>query len=512
MSINKCVAAILDPFDPDAKGCALPSGSCTSSYRQSAVLRVDGVFGADGTAMVTVNPTVCSDVNCLWVTASGSTGNTSYTQQLNGAGVAAVTATAQGVTVNSSPLTSTAYQASSLPFDAVNILGSGSQSWSAPQVRGRVVCAGLKITFTGATLQDGGLVYSLVEPTHDNLSGNTTASVMSRYTSTKIQRNALRDTIDMRIFPVTRAQQEFSNAFDDCNLLLNCGVGTVYNSQLAPGVAATDSINGLVIADMQTFRGNGGAAPNGAPMIPVNTSQEGRSLMSLLYPLSRRNAGWFTVSKPYLSTNSITVAVTAETGALTFVGFTPYDWMSGCAIKIDGTATASVPYYLGYLCKDNDGLWYLHDVNGFRYTGLAIAASSFNMKYTVFEPPAYAAVQIGAGSAAAGQTFHVEYIVHVEYTGIGVQGRTQAIVPDGAALDVLHAVVDNAKENHGQSESSNLKHSIVHSFAQYAESAAPSVIGTLANALVPGSGAAVSSAANPLLHSVIQSVRKRKHL
>lgn len=505
MSINKCVRALIDPFDPDAKGCALPSGSCTGSYRTSAVIRCDGKFATDGTAMITVNPSVANDMNCLWISNGGGNNQKNVLQTCNDYTSINATATSTGLTFTNVEQGGTnAYAATALPYTSSNILGTSQYTWSEPDVRARIVTAGVKLTFSGSTLQDGGTVYSLIEPTHGNLAGATALDIASRYTSTKIQRIALRGTVSMNLFPVTRAQQEFSNAFDEISASTTYGIGKILNTGLTTSV---DQYNGIVVTDLGTC---GGVATGGiatAPPATINNVQLlGRSCVSLLYPLSRRNASYQSIGQLYGAGNSLTFTAA---GAITFTGFQPPQWMSGAAIVIDDVDND--PYFAGYIVWDiTAGAWFLTNSNGMRYTGPAsVSGAAYTIKYNVFDPPAFAFMVIDAGSAAAGQTFHVEYIVHVEYTGVAVQGRTLPIVPDEPALSVMHAVLDHAKETHGQSETTGLQHAIVESFGRYAESAAPSVIGTIANALVPGSGAAVAGVSKPLLHSIVNHARKR---
>jgi len=496
MSCRKAVIATIDPFDPNAKGACLPTGSCTSSYRASAVIRVDTTLGDDGTMVVFANPSPANDAVCLWYTDGGSS-NTSFDHSFSCNSNAAILASNTDGTITGT-FTKTNLStraASALPFESTAILGNGNDPTELPAVRARVVSCGVKVTFTGATLSDGGVFYSLIEPTHDSLF-QLGQDTLSQYTSTKVQRGCLRKEIELNMFPVTRAQMEFSNAYDECQV--NDSVG------LLRVVDGNDHIIGTLSgygSPVPGWSAAAGVTPCTPVMDGVKTS---RAALSLLYPLSRRNHP-VTGFRTGPSTAGNTMSINASPNALSFAGTpsTVSQLLNGFALM---PTTTKQPCLI-----NNTGAALLAEAMPGVYSSLnPIVAETYNLQGLMAAPAVYGGILINAGTGMAGQSVHIEYICHVEYTGLSVQGRTQPIVPSEETLHLVHAVVDHAREVSGQNEHMDMRESAIQAMEKYAEIAAPSAVAVVADSLAPGTGQLAAKGVHLLLSAVKAHHRKRK--
>ncbi|ALE29580.1 hypothetical protein [Lake Sarah-associated circular virus-3] len=450
----KCGVATLDPFRPAAKGACLPTGSCPATYRASAVIRVDGVLGPQGQGIIMVNPSVASDAACLWY-SNGSTftqspvviGNSAY---VNGTGL---TGPVNGLPTLITPGLTQA-TATSLPFQSDAMFGFNASTAlplpasGPPQVRARIVSCGVKITFSGTTLNDGGVAYCLVDPQHENLIELGINNYLSLFTSCKIQRLSLRDTIALNLAPVTRNQQDLSSAYDEVPL------GSIFGGSLNGGYIYSPFSMPNPTSNFGYGYPNVGQSTQSC--VPCDAFNCAKAASTLLYPLSRRNQRVI----PWTVNNSTTTGLwsgsVAGGGLITWTSIAPDVGASGMIMSgtVSGLGTIDVEGVIWYRYDNNS--WYFSLTSGvptitpFNFTNWAITG------YWC-EPSVIGAVIIQAGTAMAGQTFHIEYVVHCEYSGVGVQGRTENIIPDPEGLAGVHAVLDLCRESAGQHERANIK-------------------------------------------------------
>lgn len=510
-SDKKFLLACIDPFSPKSKGVSLPSGSATASYKSCAVIRTDGQLDTAGNGVIMFNPSIARDACCLWYQGIGTTGLNSTVFPFNTNIVPQTTfAPSAGYYLQNTVLS--AASAASLPFTIADAIGSTEQSPSdldtgnpptrPPNIRGRVVSVGMKITFSGTTLNDGGVCYALVEPTHDSFQFNNLGESLQQYTSTKVQRMALRNTIELVAFPATRAQQEFSNAYDDLVVNLSAGVTGILPVQGSGNV-------GFHVARYQVCR-NGVSGLNQTPGTGGTTSATfascaawecpnvEKALISTLYPLSRRNAQKF--SKAYPLGN-----ITATGSVITWASGAPPLSFVGAPITIAAVGN----FILGY----DGATWLIVDpVLGIpTYAQTVAAGSAVTGFLEVVTPPPIGCVFIQGGTAMAGQTYHIEYIVHVEYSGISVQGRTSANVPNEHVMDLTLSAIDHARETSGQHEAASLKHvalaAVEHVAAQHAPELVRAAADVVGGVLGGPAGAVFGDIAGGLVGQAMKRMR-----
>lgn len=511
-SDKKFLLACVDPFHPTSKGAFLPSGSATASYKTSAVIRTDGQLDSNGNGVIMFNPSVCNDATCLWYQAIGNGADNDLTFPFN-TNIVPTSSTDFVYNFQNPALNCSAAKA--LPFGIADLIGgssfvpgdsnTGNPVSGAPDVRGRVVSVGLKLTFSGTTLNDGGVIYALVEPTHDSLQFRNLSQSLAQYTSTKVQRMALRDTVELVAFPTTRAQQEFSNAYDDLVINLAAGVSPVTTSK-GSGVC------GFAIASNQLCI-NGGAAGlkqssgNGQPASSTFSSvacwpcpNVDRALISTVYPLSRRN------SQKFRRAYSIGTAAVTDS-VVTFAGNAPKQAFLGSAVSIAGTNADFV------LAQSGDNYYVIDPVIGMpSYTFDLTTAGAMTGYCDIVTPPPIGCIAIQGGDSMAGQTYHIEYIVHVEYSGIGVQGRTSANVPNEHVMDLTLSAVDHARETSGQHENASLKDVALHCIEHVAAKHAPELVSAAADIIGATCGGPIGGAFGGIVGGLVgQALKRKKH-
>lgn len=438
--------AIANPFSPSARGVKLPLGSHTSSYSASAVLRTDGSLDATGKGQIFFCPSAMSDINQLWYNTGDVTGifNSGFTLGVAGQ--------QQGLT---------AVSCDQLPFNADSHFSYNGDLETPyinlPGVRSRVVSAGIKVSFAGATLTDGGVAYCIVEPQHENLDGYGVANMLSKYTSTKVQRLALRGELDLTVWPVTTDSKDFGIPYD--NIYVNRGNGFHVD---------TDS-NILVgaLAPIPQYNSTTPAAPNTTPnWDPI---QQAKNLQKVLYPLCRGDGGVAIVPIAAFTFS------TDINGVITYVGNQPETSQSGMFSRNGNSMTVHM-----YNPASNE--WLNFDPRGYLIQLVQSSQTTTTYMWAV-APPAFAGILINAGTAMANQPYHIEYVVHVEYTGVAIQGRQEVNPPDVHGMAVL-ASADHAREMSGQHEHGSLgefmQHALHVGFSKTNQSVAHSIAAGIA--------------------------------
>ncbi len=475
-SARFCVA-VADPFSPAAKGAKLPAGSPAATLPQGAKLSFDGTIGNDGTACAFINPSPFNDCPSIWFSNSSTLGSfdsfDNFTSQYNTYGTnPSSVLTQQGLATQT--FSGLPYASSAVVSIPTTLYGlSQTTGFAPPNVRARVVLMSLEISFSGSTLNDGGVEYALVDPVHDNMVGQGQGYV-SNFTSMTWQRLAKRSKLVLTVLPVTRDQQELSNSFDDCAITYN-----PVNNALTPGVYAVVSGGGLMSTGALTMPITSGS-PTLGPMLGIRDQvSEMRNQICLHWPLSRKNA--LVIQQPEIDTSNAVVVRTCTSNGVGLVTWTvnpPATPPSGqrVAVQAYGVSNNLLPTVYFYWTGSQ---WYVFNELGGSVTISAATTFRFNAYFAY--PPAIAGVLINAGSGTAGQTFHMEATIHVEYSGLAVQGRTTVTVPDQSVVDVMQAANLHARE----SCSNEVQHTVEH----IASSAAK-----IASAHMPGLAASVCSA------------------
>jgi len=115
--------------------------------------------------------------------------------------------------------------------------------------------------------------------------------------------------------------------------------------------------------------------------------------------------------------------------------------------------------------------------------------------------PITGAIVIDGGTANAGQTYHLEYVVHAEYTGVNTQGRTECNPADPHGHAVL-AALQHARHFNGMHEHGNLADFLRHSAAEACAHHGQAVVNSVVNAVVP-------SALRPGVRGVLDGLMSR---
>jgi hypothetical protein len=153
VSLSKCAArlalSIADPFNPAARESCLPTSPAIDSAAISIITRTDLTVGLLGVGWIQVSPCLASDGVVAYVT--GSTFNSSNFEIL---------------TANSTLVTGViSVSPSQAPYTTSNL--SSNYSDQTPSVSGRIVSVGVRITYSGTTLNQSGMVYCYADPTHN---------------------------------------------------------------------------------------------------------------------------------------------------------------------------------------------------------------------------------------------------------------------------------------------------------------------------------------------------------
>lgn len=196
--LSKCVLktglAIIDPFNPAARGCCLPTAPAIPSQKVHCLLRGDAIIGTGGVGFIAVSPTVGNDCVVAYFTTGTFTRLTTHCLE----------------SVNFLGTGITALIPNTLPYTTAQLVGGTQPS----QVSGRVVSCGVKLFYTGTELNMSGLTYCYETPTH--YSAVTTPNVGNAITASQLAQNeecAISDLnrtpCTLNMFPKSDAEMEY---------------------------------------------------------------------------------------------------------------------------------------------------------------------------------------------------------------------------------------------------------------------------------------------------------------
>lgn len=143
----KYATAISDPWNPNAEGACIPTFPSRASQKVKGWIRQQVLIGTAGWGFVMVCPCLSNNSQAIFYT----------TATYAGSGQLAVSGT--GIT-NAN--------ISNLPWNNTSLSGTAT---APAAISGRLVSFGASLQYSGTVLNRGGMVYSLVEPNHGNLSG-----------------------------------------------------------------------------------------------------------------------------------------------------------------------------------------------------------------------------------------------------------------------------------------------------------------------------------------------------
>lgn len=202
-------AAIADPFGIASQGACIPTNPAINSQKVHSFSRFDAVVGTNGLGFVTIHPCLGSDALISYVT---------------GVTFAGVNGTC--LTANNTLVTGVSRQlATNLPYTTNNILASDSVHVGV--AAGRIVSVGVRMWYTGTTLNESGLTYCYVSPSHEpanvqtaNVSLAMTTGTLANFEQTVIS-PLTRNECCMTIFPISRNEMEYYQFVNDASLGTN---------------------------------------------------------------------------------------------------------------------------------------------------------------------------------------------------------------------------------------------------------------------------------------------------
>lgn len=157
---GKLAAAIADPFSEDATGACFPVFPAPDSHKVQAFSRFDGAIGTAGVGFILLTPSLANDLPSAYATTAAFTG--SILKPLS-----ADSTLAPGVVKVQH----------NGPYSASQLVRTNGVTESI--LVGRLVAAGVRVTYTGTELNLSGVCTSLVHPTHGNLSGAAISDLQS---------------------------------------------------------------------------------------------------------------------------------------------------------------------------------------------------------------------------------------------------------------------------------------------------------------------------------------------
>ena len=376
---------------------------------------------------------------------------------------------------------------SSLPYSSLAIQPRGAassysqlqgSSWTPPALRARVVSASYKATFSGSTLNDQGIFYNFTEPNHENLFGQTLTNYAAAFTSLKAQRIATRGLIENTVVPVQRQQMELSQGYEQNQTSDRLDYSTSYdNGSLVSGEGASEAAarTAVLVAPLaaQAVTNDFNPVVNSILQCPASQGDWQmyvKALMTTLYPLSRQNACTLIVPESNNDgTNPGRAFSVAATGILTWTAQVPEPGIYLCKMGVSGTSFTGPQALIAFYNNANT-TWYAFDLLGLPIYQTIAATNATLVAGAAFPPIIAATVMQGL---QPGSTFHVEAIIHCEYSGSQNQGMTQPCVPDPIHQGIILQAVSNARELAAKNEHARPQDAFVQSIVQTAAHHAP---------------------------------------
>lgn len=200
IGLSKCAMrfalAICDPFNPLARGACIPRHPSEPSQKVHGFIRTSVAIGTGGYGFIAFNPSPWNDVVQIWHSTS-SWASTDGAIKILSANNALVTGITAGYNSN-------------LPYTLAQGVNSGYivETGNSP-VGARVVAAGIRIQYSGTTLNTSGMSYCLVEPQHQSISGMTQA-ILGTYAECDIAPNS-RKPCYLTTFPIAEVDFLYTN-------------------------------------------------------------------------------------------------------------------------------------------------------------------------------------------------------------------------------------------------------------------------------------------------------------
>jgi len=207
VSLSLCgmrfLSGVAMPFAPESKGCCIPMLSSQPSQKETSFLRFDIAATATGTIFIYPIPCLANDgVGCIvYTTGSTATGSPfllSASNTLSNSALAGVT---------------TLYKFANLPYTQTQL--TSNEAAGSHSITGRVVSYGVRVNYTGTTLNQSGLFYCYHSPRHENMNINQSGggplgiNGIASYIDTDIS-NVSRKPCELNLYPVLPTEREYS--------------------------------------------------------------------------------------------------------------------------------------------------------------------------------------------------------------------------------------------------------------------------------------------------------------
>jgi len=189
-------AAIADPFGVAAQGACIPSAPAINSQKVHSFVRFDATVGTNGMGFITIHPCIAND------------GLLAYYTGPTFAGTSAAPLTASNVLATGVSRLSPA----GLPYSTAQC--AAPDATKEALAFGRIVAVGVRMWYTGTTLNESGLTYCYVSPNHmpatqiPNGGAPMTIANLSTYDQTEIS-PLTRNQCSLSVFPVSRNEMEY---------------------------------------------------------------------------------------------------------------------------------------------------------------------------------------------------------------------------------------------------------------------------------------------------------------
>lgn len=148
----KYIMCLKNPFDMFCVGACVPRTPARPSQKISYRKRFNVSTGVEGMGFVLLCPTVSNDLPAAYAT------NSSYTQPT-------------AIKISTDGVGAPGIYNDGLPYSQ-SLFNVGPQS-VVPQIQGRIISVGLRWRYTGTVLNQGGSLYSFVDPNHGNCNNST---------------------------------------------------------------------------------------------------------------------------------------------------------------------------------------------------------------------------------------------------------------------------------------------------------------------------------------------------
>lgn len=198
----KYALALVDPFDVGARGCCIPIGS-SETMKTHAYARFDMTLGTNGAGLIYVTPSLANDMPSIFYTNSAWAGASNVPVSASGTigagGTASTFATGWELASHNGP------------FGTGNLIGNELVTFTNTAVAyGKIVAVGLRVQYTGTTLNESGLFYCYHSPDHSSIAGMTTAA-LGRFGDCNIE-GVSRRPCTLNVFGVDAEEDVFSNS------------------------------------------------------------------------------------------------------------------------------------------------------------------------------------------------------------------------------------------------------------------------------------------------------------